>query len=40
MIEKIKYIKNLAIRDQICNMLEGGKDAFTKREQKYGFVNI
>lgn len=33
-------IENLAIRDQICNILEGGKDAFTKREQKYGFVNI
>lgn len=33
-------IENVAIRDQICNILEGGKDAFTKREQKYGFVNI
>lgn len=33
-------IENIAIRDQICKILEGGKDAFTKREQKYGFVNI
>lgn len=33
-------IENIAIRDKICNILEGGKDAFTKREQKYGFVNI
>lgn len=33
-------IENINIRDQICNILEGGKDAFTKREQKYGFVNI
>ncbi len=33
-------IENVDIRDQICNILEGGKDAFTKREQKYGFVNI
>ena len=42
--ETINYdpggIENVAIRDQICNILEGGKDAFTKREQKYGFVNI
>ncbi|MCF8371668.1 MAG: hypothetical protein K9H64_08590 [Bacteroidales bacterium] len=33
-------IENIAIRDEICNILEGGKDAFTKREQKYGFVRI
>jgi ABC-type lipoprotein export system ATPase subunit len=33
-------IEKVAIRDQICNILEGGKDAFTKREKKYGFVNI
>lgn len=33
-------IENIAIRDQICKILEGGKDAFIKREQKYGFVNI
>lgn len=33
-------IENIAIRDQICNILEGGKDAFAKREQKYGFVII
>jgi len=33
-------IENIIIRDQICNILEGGKDAFIKREQKYGFVDI
>jgi ABC-type Mn2+/Zn2+ transport system ATPase subunit len=33
-------IENISIREQICNILEGGKDAFNKREQKYGFVNI
>lgn len=33
-------IENVTIRGQICNILEGGRDAFTKREQKYGFVNI
>ena len=33
-------IENVTIRDQICSILEGGKDAFTKREQKYGFVNL
>ncbi|MDZ7660485.1 TrlF family AAA-like ATPase [Fodinibius sp.] len=42
--ETLRYesggIENITIRDQICNILEGGKDAFTKREQKYGFVNI
>tara|TARA_R110001583_G_scaffold85590_2_gene224428 strand:- start:3971 stop:6769 length:2799 start_codon:yes stop_codon:yes gene_type:complete len=42
--ETLKYvsggIENIVIRDQICNILEGGKDAFIKREQKYGFVNI
>lgn len=42
--ETINYnsggIENGAIRDKICKILEGGKDAFTKREQKYGFSNI
>lgn len=33
-------IENIAIRDQICKILEGGKNAFIKREQKYGFINI
>ena len=25
------------IREHVCEILEGGKDAFIKREQKYGF---
>lgn len=33
-------IENIDVRNQICNILEGGRKAFTKREQKYGFVNI
>ena len=26
-----------SIREHICDILEGGKKAFEKREQKYGF---
>lgn len=26
------------IREHVCDILEGGKDAFVKREQKYGFI--
>lgn len=25
------------IREHVCDILEGGRDAFEKREQKYGF---
>ena len=28
------------IREHICDILEGGKDAFLKREQKYGFYGF
>lgn len=33
-------IENLIIKEQICNILEGGESAFTMREKKYGFINI
>ncbi|WP_287769614.1 hypothetical protein, partial [Bacteroides sp.] len=26
------------IREHVCEILEGGKEAFEKRERKYGFV--
>jgi uncharacterized protein YdcH (DUF465 family) len=39
---KISYnngaIENAVIRDEITSILEGGEDAFRKREQKYGFI--
>ena len=33
-------IENTPIRKEICKILEGGEDAFTKREQKYGFSSF
>lgn len=40
--ETISYeagaIECIEIRENICKILEGGKDAFRKREQKYGFA--
>ncbi len=39
--EKLSYVsgslENQEIRSKICDVLEGGKEAFRKREQKYGF---
>ena len=36
--EKEKYIlSSQGIREHICDILEGGRVAFEKREQKYGF---
>jgi len=39
--ENLSYLsgslESQEIRDKICNVLEGGKEAFRKREQKYGF---
>jgi len=39
--EKLSYVsgslENHEIRSKICDVLEGGKEAFRKREQKYGF---
>ena len=30
-------IEKQGIRDHVCEVLEGGKEAFEKRERKYGF---
>lgn len=39
--EKLSYVSGSIectdIRKEICNILEGGKEAFEKREKKYGF---
>lgn len=32
-------LNNQGIREHICDILEGGKEAFEKRERKYGFRN-
>ncbi|MDI6864980.1 AAA family ATPase, partial [Thermodesulfovibrio yellowstonii] len=31
-------LEKQGIREHVCEILEGGKDAFEKREQKYGFA--
>jgi ABC-type Mn2+/Zn2+ transport system ATPase subunit len=28
------------IKEHVCDILEGGKEAFLKREQKYGFTHL
>lgn len=33
-------LKQLGIKEHVCDILEGGKDAFIKREQKYGLRKI
>ncbi len=30
-------LKSMGIREHIADIVEGGKDAFKKREEKYGF---
>ncbi len=30
-------LESQGIREHVCEILEGGKEAFEKREQKYGF---
>lgn len=30
-------LQSMGIREHVCDILEGGKDAFKKREEKYGF---
>jgi hypothetical protein len=35
-IQGILY--KMGIREHVCDILEGGKEAFEKREQKYGFT--
>ena len=32
-------LKSQGIREHVCEILEGGMDAFKKREQKYGFLS-
>lgn len=33
----VSYLEKQGVREHICDILEGGKDAFKKRELKYGF---
>lgn len=35
--QKLNILDAQGVREHICEVLEGGKDAFTEREQKYGF---
>lgn len=37
--EEPVILKSQGIREHVCDILEGGKDAFEKREKKYGFNN-
>ena len=30
-------LQSMGIREHVCDILEGGEDAFKKREEKYGF---
>ena len=32
-----QILSSQGIREHICDILEGGREAFKKREQKYGF---
>lgn len=36
-MEKKGILYKIGIRDHVCEILEGGKDAFENREKKYGF---
>ncbi len=35
--DKKGILYKMGIRDHVCEILEGGKDAFENREKKYGF---
>jgi hypothetical protein len=35
--ESIDLLKSMGIREHIAEIVEGGKEAFKKREEKYGF---
>jgi hypothetical protein len=35
--EKTDLLKSMGIREHIAEIVEGGKEAFKKREEKYGF---
>lgn len=37
--EKDSILPSQGIREHVCEILEGGKEAFEKREKKYGFTN-
>jgi energy-coupling factor transporter ATP-binding protein EcfA2 len=37
-IEEKDLLKSMGIREHVAEIVEGGKDAFIKRENKYGFV--
>jgi predicted ATPase len=36
--ENLHILDKQGIREHVCEILEGGKEAFEKREQKYGFI--
>lgn len=33
-------LDSMGIREHVCEILEGGEEAFRKRESKYGFARI
>jgi hypothetical protein len=35
--DKIRFLDSMGIREHIAEIVEGGKEAFKKREEKYGF---
>ncbi len=37
--EKDSILPSQGIREHVCELLEGGQEAFEKREKKYGFTN-
>lgn len=37
--DETDLLKSMGIREHIAEILEGGKEAFKKRECKYGFDN-
>lgn len=36
----LPILKTMGIREHVCDILEGGEEAFRKRESKYGFARI
>lgn len=39
-IKEKSVLDSQGIREHVCDILEGGRDAFEKREQKYGFKSV
>ncbi|UFH33032.1 hypothetical protein LNP04_04740 [Chryseobacterium sp. C-71] len=35
--DDIRFLESMGIREHIAEIVEGGKEAFKKREEKYGF---